>query len=194
MQNINLVAIAFAACLAPSALAQEASGIPAPNAEARAEMALLAPIAGEWQARILTPDEQGGWRELGTERQTIHYLLNDLALREAAPEHALQGWRLESTLQYDHELDVFRLVAIDDTWGRMDVYEGGWAAPGVLQLDNVETGHGFTSDSGQSYFFRLTTTIIDRDHNVFQVDLTPDRGESWLPYQRAERARVGSES
>ena len=194
MQTINLVTMTLAVLLAPAALAQDTAGIPAPNAEALAEMSRLAPTAGEWQARILERDEQGAWREIGTERQSIHYLLNDLALREAAPERAVQGWRLESTIQYDHELDVFRLAAIDDTWGRMDIYEGEWTAPGVLQLDNVETGHGYTAGPDQTVFFRLTTTIIDTNHNEFQVDMTTDHGESWIPYHRAERVRVGTDS
>lgn len=184
------IALLATLVLTVAADAQNGSGIPEPNAEARDEMARLAPLVGDWDATLFTPSDDGGWQAMGIDRVTIHYLLNDLALREAIPEHSSMGWRLESTIQYDYLLDTYRLVAIDDTWGRMDVYEGDWVTDNTLELTNLESGVGFPVSDEHTLYFRLVTTIDDVNHNVFQVDMTLDGGQSWQPYQRMVRNRA----
>ncbi len=162
---------------------------PAPGAEARQEMSRLAYLAGSWVARIEIMQQDGTWEVAGEERVEIRYLLDGLALREEPAEHPVNPFRLEATLQYDQNRDVYRLAAMDDTWGNMDIYEGGWNGEGALVLTNLRAGTRFENPDGTSLSFRLTTRIDGPNANVFQVDMTADHGETWRPYQRISRTR-----
>ncbi|WP_300556658.1 DUF1579 family protein [Maricaulis sp.] len=162
-----------------------------PGAEAQAAMARLAPLAGDWTATVYRMTEDG-WSEAGTEHAHIYFMLNDLALREDPDPDGVNGWQLESTLQYDQNRDHYRLVAIDDTWGNMDIYEGDFDADGRLVLSNLRSGTSYVGEDGTTLHFRLTTAIEGVDRIVFSVDMSMDTGESWQAYQRIVRTRQHS--
>lgn len=188
MRFFMLVLVALAA--AGAAVAQPANRL-ALGAEARTEMARLAPMSGDWVARVEIMQEDGSWRAAGEERVVIRYLLGDLALREEAAEHTLNGWKLETTIQYDQNRDVFRLVAMDDTWGNMDIYEGRIEDDGRLVLDNLRADTPYVGADGSRLHFRLSVEIAGFDRHVFLVEMSGDAGGSWRPYQRITRQRFG---
>lgn len=159
-----------------------------PGAEAQAAMARLAPLAGDWSATVYRMTEEG-WSEAGTEHAHIYFMLNDLALREDPDPDGVNGWQLESTIQYDQNRDLYRLVAMDDTWGNMDIYDGNFDADGRLVVTNLNSGTSYVGEDGSTLHFRLTTTIESADRNVFRVDMSADEGESWQAYQRIVRTR-----
>ncbi|WP_412546798.1 DUF1579 family protein [Maricaulis sp. MIT060901] len=164
---------------------------PAPGAEAREEMSRLASLAGSWVATIEIMQPDGGWETAGEEMVEIRYMLGGLALREDPAEHPVNPFRLESTIQYDQNRDLYRLAVMDDTWGNMDIYEGEWNEDGALVLTNLRSGTSFENPDGTSLSFRLTTRIDGPNSNVFQIDMTADNGETWRPYQRISRTRYG---
>lgn len=178
--------------LATSLVAFQDAGFP--GAEARSEMARLSALSGNWTAAIETMQGDGNWELAGEELVSIRYLLGGLALREDPAEHPINVFRLESTIQYDQNRDIYRLVAMDDTWGNMDIYEGGWTEANVLSLTNLRSDTSFENADGSSLHFRLTTRIEGPDSHVFQVDMSQDRGASWRPYQRITRTRYGIEN
>jgi len=149
------------------------------GAEARAEMARLSDLAGNWVSQVRTPNPQGDLVPRGEERAHIYYLLGDLALREEAQAENLSGFAIESTIQYDQNRDLYRLVAMDDTWGNMDIYEGGFEDDGILRLTNLRSGTSYVVPDGSQTSFRLSFTLIDRNNHEFLVEQTVDSGVNW---------------
>ncbi len=189
---IRCAAISSAAMLCVAmASASSAAAEPAPDQSgtARAAMAALRPLAGDWSVAVYSWRDEA-WSEPETERATYFFLLNDLALRKAAPERPAGGARLETTIQYDQYRDVYRLVALDDTWGNLDVFEGRRNADGAFVLTNLRSGTVSVGPGGEEYAFRLTLTIESDDANTLAVDISVDGGETWRPFQRLERTRL----
>ncbi len=177
---------------APAVLAQDEAVRRSWGAEARVEMDRLAPLAGAWSVREYDSDHQGGWTGGETAYAvTIRYLLDNLALREDVPERPVKPWRLETTIQYDQNRDVFRLVALDDTWGNLDVFEGVMGTDDRLIIDNLRADTPFVNGDGSHTHFRLTIEIADRDHHSMLIEASGDAGETWQPFQRIERTRLG---
>ncbi|MFY0638425.1 DUF1579 family protein [Maricaulis maris] len=177
---------------APTVLAQDEAVRRSWGEEARTEMERLAPMAGAWSVREFDSDRAGGWTGGETAYTvTIRYLLDNMALREDVPERPIKPWRLETSIQYDQNRDVFRLVALDDTWGNLDVFEGVMGPDGRLVVDNLRADTPFVNADGSRTHFRLTIAIADVDHHSMRIDASNDAGESWRPFQRIERTRLG---
>ena len=171
------------------ALSLQSAPAPFPGAEAQAEMARLAPLEGAWTVEVYQANTEGGWTLLGEEHTRIEFMFNDLTLREHPAEDGVHPYRLETTLQYDQNRDVYRLAAMDDTWGNLDIFEGQWRAPDTLVMTNIKADTSFITDTGQALHFRLTTRIISEDTHEFLVEMTADRGESWQSFMRYNRTR-----
>lgn len=194
-QSTRLAALALAIGLAATgaAGAQDEAARRSWGEEARSHMAVLAPLAGEWVVTEYMPGPDGSWQPAEVSyRETTRYLLDGLALRTGAPERPAQPWRLETTVQYDQDRDVFRLVALDDSWGNMDVYEGRVDDAGDLVVDDLRADTPYLGPDGARVHFRLTYSITDFDHNTLHVDASQDAGETWRPFQRIERVRFGA--
>jgi len=186
------LAFGWLAATTPVALAQDEAERRSWGAEARAEMSRLAPLAGAWTVREYDSDRAGGWTG-GDSAYTVSigYLLDNMALREYAPERPAKPWRLETTIQYDQNRDVFRLVALDDTWGNLDVFEGMMGPDDRLVVDNLRADTPFVNADGSRMHFRLTIEIADARHHRMLIDASNDAGASWVPFQRIERTRIG---
>ncbi len=157
--------------------------------KARAAMQALRPMAGEWLAHS-SVWRDGGWTAPETERATINFILNDLALRELFPERSQSSVRMETTIQFDQYRDIYRLMALDDAWGNMDVYEGKMVEPGTLVFTNLRPGTFALGANGEEYAFQLTFSIKDRDSHSLLVEISTNRGESWTNFQKIERTRL----
>jgi hypothetical protein len=188
MKNFVALIILTAVWNIPPAIAQQQQDDR--GAEARAEMARLSDLAGDWVSQTLTPDADGNLVVRGEEPAHIHYMLGDLALREDAQPENMSGFAIESTIQYDQNRDLYRLVAMDDTWGNMDIYEGNFGEDGVLRLTNLRSGTSYVAPDGSQTSFRLSFTIHDHDHNEFLVEQTLDSGASWSPMVQYNRRRA----
>jgi hypothetical protein len=162
----------------------------APGQIAREQMMRLADMEGEWTATVYGQNADGAFGVLGEEAAHIHYILGGMAMREEAHADTLAGFQIESTLQYDQNREVFRLVAMDDTWGNMDIYEGEFDPSGVLYLTNERSGTTYVTPDGSELFFRLSFTIHDVNRNSFKVEMSRDGGQNWDVFQRYDRTRV----
>lgn len=195
--SVSLLAATAGLVLSTSApaLAQDNAVRRSWGAEAREEMAQLAPLAGDWVVTELDYGADGEWHaEDATYRETTRFLLDGMALRIDPAERPAKAWRLETTIQYDQNRDVFRLVALDDTWGNLDVFEGDFDADGRLVVTNLRVDTPYVGPDGSRTHFRLTFTITDNAHNTLFIESTGDAGETWRPFQRLERSRFGSEA
>jgi len=182
--------ILLSTCLVGMSGMASAQEAPFPGQEAQDQMYRLASLEGDWTAEISLWGQDGDWQVHGEETVHIYYMLNHMALREDPAEHPVNTFRLESTIQYDQNRDEYRLVAMDDTWGNMDIYSGDWTSEDTLTLDNLTSGTSYVGPDGSQMHFRLSTQIIDADHNIFTVEMSGDGGASWLPFQRIERRRL----
>ncbi|MEO1078539.1 MAG: hypothetical protein AAFY29_03215 [Pseudomonadota bacterium] len=172
----------------PSVYAQETDTDHA--GKARAAMKALRPMAGEWVAQS-SLWRDGGWTEPETDRATINFMLNDLALRERFPERSQSSVRMETTIQFDQYRDIYRLMALDDSWGNMDVYEGEMVEPGKLVFTNIRPGTFALGKDGEEYAFKLTFSIESRESHSLLVEISTNRGKSWTNFQKIERTRLG---
>ena len=179
---------------APAVLAQDNATRRSWGEEARQEMARLAPLAGDWVVTEQDFGRDGEWHTAETVyRETTRYLLDGMALRIEPAERPAKAWRLETTIQYDQNRDVFRLVALDDTWGNLDVFEGGFDTDGHLVVTNLRVDTPYIDPDGVRTHFRLSFQLTDLHRNALVIDATTDGGETWTPFQRINRVRFGSE-
>ncbi len=159
------------------------------SGDARAAMEALRPMAGEWIQQVRMWGE-GEWSEPVEERATIHFMLEDLALREAVPEHSSSGVKMETTIQFDQYRGVYRLVALDNSWGNLDVYESTSIKPGQIVLDNRRAGTYALGANGEVYSFRLTFSIESAEAHRLLVEISGDGGKTWHNFQRLDRSRL----
>ncbi|MEO1135034.1 MAG: DUF1579 family protein [Pseudomonadota bacterium] len=159
------------------------------SGSARAAMEALRPMAGEWLADVYMWRD-GAWSAPEKERVTFNFILNDLALRKLIPERTPTGVRMETTIQYDQYRDLYRLAAMDDGWGNMDIYEGAMDEPGKIVFTNLRPETFAVGSGGEEYAFQLTLSIEDENAHTLFVEISTNKGETWLPFQRIERKRL----
>lgn len=159
------------------------------SGSARAAMEALRPMAGEWLADVYMWGD-GAWSEPEKERATFNFILNDLAIRKLISERTPTGVRMETTIQFDQYRNLYRLVAMDDGWGNMDIYEGKMDEPGKIVFTNLRPETFAIGPNGEEYAFQLTLTIEDKNAHALFVEISTNRGETWMPFQRIERKRL----
>ena len=152
-------------------------------------MAKLESFVGVWDATLeMTSDGGETWTAGPTKRLKAAFRLNGLALADTPLETVDGGFSIEHHITYDQYRDVYRAVALDDTWGVMDVYEGRLEGDRLV-LDNLRAETFFPSGNGDLLAYRLTFTIGADERSLF-VDSSADRGESWSPAFRSRMVRV----
>ncbi|MEO0695631.1 MAG: hypothetical protein AAFY84_05990 [Pseudomonadota bacterium] len=161
------------------------------SGSARAAMEKLRPLAGEWEMAV-SSWRDGVWSEPEIERTRISYFLNDLALRREVPEHSPTNVKMETTIQFDQYRNVYRMAALDDSWGNMDIYEGQETETGTFVFDNIRTGTFAVGPQGEVFSFQLTIEIEDMNSHAMLVEISTDNGKTWAPFQRLERTRLGT--
>ncbi|MEE4360341.1 MAG: hypothetical protein V2I63_02325 [Pseudomonadales bacterium] len=156
----------------------------AQGAERQVEDSLgpLAHLVGHWQVLTSIPGEGG--LQVGPPGKAVilpilggQALVEDVTLRFPDAE----GLRLRHTFTHDPYVDLFRITAIDDASGLLDVYEGRFE-DGRLQVDNIRA-HTFSPTAlGRELAFRLRWHEISADGFRFDVFQSDDGGESWALY------------
>lgn len=182
----NVIRLGLIFCL----VTLEASSQPPDRSgAARAAMEALRPMAGEWIESV-SQWRDGVWSEPVQERATISFLLQDLALRKQVPEHTQSDVKMETTIQFDQYRGVYRLFAMDNSWGNMDIYESVSAEPDLIVFDNRRSGTYALEEGGLEFYFRLTLRIVNAGVHQLLVEISSDKGESWQNFQRIDRTRL----
>ena len=73
----------------------------------------------------------------------------------------------------------------------MDIYDGTFESRKRLVFTNVRSGTNSVGPNGEQYFFRLTFGIESFNAHSLLVAITSDNGETWFPFQKLERQRLG---
>lgn len=176
-----LLAVVMMALAAPErSMAQDAA------AEARARLLRgverLSFLRGAWEASLLAPTAEGGWRETGRTTMVVAASMNDLYL-----ETKVQSghYMYEIIFSYDVAQDCYRVTSRDDQSGLIDVYEGVFDTSGALVVTNIESGTHYVS-GGEQYHNRLTFAPEPAGGWSWLVEATSDGGATWSPQLKAK--------
>ncbi len=100
------------------------------------------------------------------------------------------GYRFVLTLSYDVAQQRYRVAALDDVSGLLDIFEGILGDDGSLVVDNVRPGTFYANPSGVRVHTRLTFAPAAPD--LFRLDVAEsvDGGTTWrtvTQYQASQR-------
>ena len=158
-------------------------------------MALLAPLAGDWQVEI---ESRGSPRAEFAKTQTtstIRWLVEGNVLEERIT------WDNQGTpssvvriRNWDRFRKVYRFVEADDFAGFLNVQEGG-AADGQVTVSNERTGTTLNA-FGQVFHQRDRTFEIGPEGFSVETELSTDGGKTWFVatkyrYRRAPAPAAG---
>ena len=97
---------------------------------------------------------------------------------------------VETFITYDQYRKLYRLAAIDDTFGLMDIYEGDFMNDNTLQVTNLRADTNFPTNDGGEMYFRLTFTELDENTREFLVERSSDNGANWQPMNMNKMVRA----
>jgi hypothetical protein len=142
-------------------------------------MAVLAPLAGDWQVEIET---RSGPRAEFTKTQstsTIRWLVEGNVLEERLTwENQGIPSSVVRTRNWDRFRKVYRFVEVDDFAGYLNVQEGA-LADGQVTVSNEKTGT--TLDAfGQVFHQRDRTFEIGPGGFAVETELSTDGGKTWF--------------
>jgi len=147
-------------------------------------------MLGEWTAITEMITQEGDWIEQKTDHVAIKSELDGLLFAE---QHLArisgEGFYITTDLSYDQYRETYRVSAIGNGWGIMDIYEGQ-LDNGILDLNNIRAGTSFPLEDGREMFFRLLIPV-DGDRRVMDIDMSLDEGETWSPFYRVTYERIG---
>ena len=152
--------------------------IPAPSRKPLAAMKQFEPILGTWeQVSEYSPDNGKTWQKSPAARVEFSFRQKGMMLAEIPLDTHQPGFHLETFFGYDQYRDVYRLVAIDDTWGLVDLYEGT-IQDGKLVVTNLKSGTFFPIGPNQWRAFRITIELQGATR-LMAVEKSDDAGETW---------------
>lgn len=154
------------------------------------KMAKLESFLGHW-ATTNYEWQDGKWAQIAT--SDVHYfkkLKGKLIAEEISNVTPEDGFIVETFLSYDQYRNVYRLAAIDDTFGLMDIYEGDFTDSKTLLVTNLRAGTNFPTSDGGEMYFRLTFSEIDETTREFLVESSADNGASWQPMNMNKMKRA----
>lgn len=173
-----LLALIFLSPWAMSAAAQDA--VPEPSKEPLAAMERLAGMLGTWQmVTDYSPDNGKTWQKSPPARAELKLRQKGMMLVETPLDTDQPGFHLESIFGYDQYRDVYRLVAIDDYWGIVDLYEGTIDG-NRLVVTNLKSGTFFPIDENTSRAFRIAIDLTG-DTRQMVIHKSDDGGKTWQP-------------
>jgi len=153
------------------------------------KMAMLDSILGKWHT-VQYAYENNAWKKIATSQVTYSKKLKGKMIAEEI--HDLEPdnvFIVETFISYDQYRNLYRIAAVDDTFGLMDIYEGDFISPEKFQVTNLRAGTNFPTDDGGEMYFRLTFTEIDNDTREFLVERSTDNGMSWSPMNMNKMSR-----
>lgn len=161
----------------PSAAQEE---IPQASKAPYAAMQRLAPLIGRWQiVTEFSPDNGASWQTSEPALVDVSMRQKELMLVETPLDTQLPGFHVETIIGYDQYREVYRLVAVDDTWGLVDLYEGNLEGNKVV-VTNLKSGTFFPVGENRWRGFRITVELGSLERTM-TVEKTDDNGVSWQP-------------
>jgi len=156
------------------------------------QMEKLTSILGEWETVHYEYTEEGNWNKTATSTTVFTKKLKGKLIEEEIRNLTpATGFIVETSITYDQYRSLYRLAAIDDTYGLMDIYEGNLEGKKFV-VTNLRAGTHFPSGDGGNIHFRLTFEEINNDNREFLVERSSDEGETWIPMVKNILKRISS--
>ncbi len=122
----------------------------------------------------------GRWRgALGDQSVDMTFALNDGGTTISG-HTAIRTMNVRFALSYDVYQHRYRMTAIDDITGLIDVFTGNLDAQGALVLSNVESGTSYLA-KGKPMHTQLTLQMRLGGGWSLRTAESADRGETWTP-------------
>ena len=154
-------------------------------------MQALAFLEGEWDARYYQYDEAGEEVFTGENVTRFEITLDGQLIEETMTILGTgMDFPMRTFLSWDMEKSVYRMAAVDQPGGMMDLYEGR-LVDGVLTMTNLEHETFYRNANGQPMAFRLTWRFPSEypDRYELGAEISLDLGQSWRPMSRVEFSR-----
>ncbi len=94
------------------------------------------------------------------------------------------GYRFVLTLAYDVAQQRYRVSALDDVSGLLDIFEGGFGEDGALTVDNVRTNTFYKNANGARVHTRLRFAPAAGGLFHLEVKDSIDGGRTWVESTR----------
>lgn len=148
------------------------------------KMAKFETLLGNWQTKNYEYQDNE-WKQIATSTATFSKKLKGKMITEEISNlEPNTSFIVETLISFDQYRDIYRLAAIDDTYGLMDIYEGDFIEDGVIQFTNFRSGTNFPTGDGGEMYFRLTLSEINNDTRELLVENTIDHGKTWTPMNK----------
>ena len=175
MKKILLSLTLVTAFIFPASAQEE---VPAPSRKPLAAMQKLEQLVGTWeQLSEYSPDNGKTWQKSPPARVEFSFRQKGLMLAEIPLDTHQPGFHLETFFGYDQYREVYRLVAIDDMWGLVDLYEGN-IEDGKLVVTNLNSCTFFPIGPDQWRAFRISLDLHGAERKMV-VDKSDDGGKTW---------------
>ena len=162
--------------------------IPAVHAESDA-MRALAFLEGTWTAAYYAYTETGDKEPVGNNESVYTRSLDGQLLEES---HTVLGtgpaFPMRSFYTWDARKKVYRLAAVDQNGGMMDIYEGVLIG-NRLVMDNLAHKTFYATADGSEMAFRLNWTFVSDESVDLRVEMSLDQGQSWRDMTFVEMRR-----
>ncbi len=162
--------------------------IPRGHAESEA-MQALAFLEGTWTSTYFTYSADGDREVVGANESVYTRSLDGQLIEES---HTVLGtgpaFPMRSFYTWDARKRVYRLAAIDQNGGMMDVYEGS-LIDDRLVMDNLAHETFYATDDGGEMAFRLNWAFVSEDAVDLRVEMSLDEGETWRDMTFVEMRR-----
>ena len=174
--------VCFAMSAAPVAGQEtDAAAIPPQSVKPHAMMQKFAPFAGKWRMTTnVTNDSGATWQLVAEEIVMLGLRHKGMLLAEKPISISADGFNMETYLTFDQYRGVYRKVAIDDSWGIMDTYEGNFKGSRLV-LTNLKSGTSFPVGNNKWRFFRLNIEMPTAGRRSMLIEASDDSGETWTP-------------
>jgi len=156
-------------------------------------LAFLEGHEGEWivSGRRATPS---GWEDSARLPAQIESLYGGRAYIETSIiDFGDEQSGLTTLISWDGFRDVYRIAALDEGFGLLDIYEGRLDSEGRLIATNLRSDTYFAFGESTRMHFQLRWTFESEDRFLFEVLMTSDGGANWSPYFELIYTRAGQE-
>ncbi len=142
-------------------------------------MAVLAPLAGDWQVEIETRSSPRGEFTKTQSTSSIRWVVEGNVLEERLTwDNQGTPSSVVRTRNWDRFRKVYRFVEVDDFAGFLNVQEGG-LGDGQVTVSNEKTGTTFDG-FGQVFHQRDRTFAIAPGGFSVETELSTDGGKTWF--------------
>lgn len=152
-------------------------------------------LIGDWRIIQKMPTAEGQTFVNDDNRAAIEPIFTDKGIKILAYHELPSGasYTMHQILTFDVFDKVYRMSAIDDGNGRLDLYEGKMEGT-TLELTNLNSGTGRTLPNGKTLHFKLQWSNLGKEEFNFDIFTSTNTGVSWQLYANQNFIRINKKA